>query len=205
MHEKLREEGVNEAWGLGTSHVEPCEVAVDMTEIRPNAAPVAAATHCSAMNKLYTFDAGMPGEEDRHRDWRAEQFRSSGWRQPLRVRTGIAGKFWQRCNESKRFARTSKSRLRRQRCTSRSPILHRRPSFLGPANPNASPRIMSRRAEGDAPRRVLARVALTRARRRTGTFASGPRREGSRGAGIDIPASPDQVWQLIGGFNSLPE
>jgi len=93
VHEKLREEGVNEAWGLGTSHVEPCEVAVDMTEIRPNAAPVAAATHCSAMNKLYTFDAGMPGEEDRHRDWRAEQFRSSGWRQPLRVRTGIAGKF----------------------------------------------------------------------------------------------------------------
>jgi hypothetical protein len=65
---------------------------------------------------------------------------------------------------------------------------------------------MSRRAEGDAPRRVLARVALTKARRRTGTFASGPRREGSRAAaGIDIPASPDQVWQLIGGFNSLPE
>src|SRR5215472_9879858 len=24
-------------------------------------------------------------------------------------------------------------------------------------------------------------------------------------ASIDIPASPDQVWQLIGGFNSLPD
>ena len=24
-------------------------------------------------------------------------------------------------------------------------------------------------------------------------------------ASIDIPATPDQVWQLIGGFNSLPD
>jgi D-threo-aldose 1-dehydrogenase len=39
--EKLREEGVIEAWGLGTNRVEPCELAVDMTEIRPNALLVA--------------------------------------------------------------------------------------------------------------------------------------------------------------------
>jgi hypothetical protein len=28
---------------------------------------------------------------------------------------------------------------------------------------------------------------------------------GKASASIDIPASPDEVWQLIGGFNSLPD
>src|SRR5262245_48595154 len=33
----LREQGVIKAWGLGTNRVEPCELAIDMTEIRPDA------------------------------------------------------------------------------------------------------------------------------------------------------------------------
>jgi len=39
--EKLREDGVIKAWGLGTNRVEPCELAVDMTDVRPNALLVA--------------------------------------------------------------------------------------------------------------------------------------------------------------------
>ena len=35
--DRLREQGAIKAWGLGTNRVEPCELAVDMTEIRPNA------------------------------------------------------------------------------------------------------------------------------------------------------------------------
>jgi len=35
--DRLREQGAIRAWGLGTNRVEPCELAVDMTEIRPNA------------------------------------------------------------------------------------------------------------------------------------------------------------------------
>ena len=38
---RLQEEGVIKAWGLGVNRVEPCELAVDMTEIRPNALLVA--------------------------------------------------------------------------------------------------------------------------------------------------------------------
>src|SRR5262245_49535718 len=39
--EKLREQGVIKAWGLGTNRVEACELAVDLTQIHPNALLVA--------------------------------------------------------------------------------------------------------------------------------------------------------------------
>lgn len=35
--DRMREQGVIESWGLGTNRVEPCELAIDMTEFRPNA------------------------------------------------------------------------------------------------------------------------------------------------------------------------
>src|SRR5262249_23040245 len=54
--EKLREQGVIKAWGLGTNRVEPCELAVDMTDVRPNALLVAGRytflDHAQALQRL---------------------------------------------------------------------------------------------------------------------------------------------------------
>src|SRR5215813_7386788 len=54
--EKLREQGVIKAWGLGTNRIEPCELAVEMTDVRPNALLVAGRytllDHSQALQRL---------------------------------------------------------------------------------------------------------------------------------------------------------
>ncbi len=84
--DRMRDEGVIKAWGIGVNRVEPIEVLLDLAEPRPDVFLLAGRytllDHDRALERLVQR---VSGARARHRGRRSLQFGRAGWRAQLRI------------------------------------------------------------------------------------------------------------------------
>jgi D-threo-aldose 1-dehydrogenase len=203
--EKLREQGVIKAWGLGTNRVEPCELAVDMTEVHPTALLVAGRysllDHTQALQRL------MPACEAKKIDVVIGGPYSSG--------VLVGGSHFEYAAASPEIlARVERIKgvCQRYNVSMKAAGLHF--SLAHPAAaaiiPGASK--PERIAEDHAAwKETIPDEFWHELRKQQLVSADAPlpvdrgKKRARASSSVDIPASPDVVWQLIGGFDSLPD
>lgn len=179
---KLRDEGVIGAWGLGVNKAEPIELTLDLDEPRPDGFLLAGRytllDHDRALQRL------LP----------ASPRSSSGSAASGRPPSGTA------------------SASRRRPSSSPSPTPPRPPSSPAPPGPHASPRTWPRSTRRSPPPSgpTCAPPAWSALPPRSPPDRSPaqPHQEtpmASTSVSRIVPATPDQVWQLIGGFHALPD
>ena len=202
--DRLREQGAIKAWGLGTNRVEPCELAVDMTEIRPNALLLAG--RYSLLDHEQALQRLMPACEAKKIDVVIGGPYSSG------VLAGgthfeyapAGAQILAKVEHIKRICQKYKVSIK-------AAALHF--SLAHPASaaiiPGASK--PERIAEDHAALNETIPAEFWHELRTQGLVAANAPLPIDRGksvaqafASVDIAASPDEVWQLIGGFDSLP-
>ena len=202
--DRLREQGAIKAWGLGTNRVEPCELAVDMTEVRPNALLLAG--RYSLLDHEQALQRLMPACEAKKIDVVIGGPYSSG------VLAGgtrfeyapAAAQILAKVEHIKRICQKYKVSIK-------AAALHF--SLAHPASaaiiPGASK--PERIAEDHAALKETIPAEFWHELRKQGLVAANAPLPIDRGksvaqafASVDIAASPDEVWQLIGGFDSLP-
>lgn len=203
--EKLREQGVIKAWGLGTNRVEPCELAVDMTEFRPTALLVAG--RYSLLDHQQALQRLMPACQKRNIDVVVGGPYSSG--------VLVGGKHFEYAPASPQILATVerlKAICQKYQVSIKSVALHF--SLAHPASAAIIPGASrpERIAEDHAAlQEIIPDELWHELRREQLVSADAPLpidhggKQAHAAALVEIPASPDQVWQLIGGFDSLPD
>ena len=202
--EKLREQGVIQAWGLGVNRVEPCELAVDMADVRPNALLVAG--RYSLLDHKQALERLMPACEARKIDVVIGGPYSSG--------VLVGGKHFEYAPTSPEILAKVERLTRlcqKYNVSIKGVALHF--SLAHPASaaiiPGASK--PERIAEDHAALNEVIPNDLWDDLRKQGLVCpeaplpSDFRKDQARAsATVDLPASADEVWELIGGFDSLP-
>lgn len=203
--DKLREQGAIKSWGLGTNRVEPCELAVDMTEVCPTALLVAGRysllDHAQALQRL------MPACDAKKIDVVVGSPYSSG------VLAG--GKHFEYATASSQIL--AKVERLKALCQEHNISIKSAALQFALAHPAAAAVIPG----ASKPERIAEdHAALNETipddfwyalRKQQLVSADAPlpidrkTRQATAFASVDLPASADKVWQLIGGFNSLPD
>ena len=203
--EKLREQGVIKAWGLGTNRVEPSELAVDMVEVCPTALLVAG--RYSLLDHGHALQRLMPACAAKNIDVVVGGPYSSG------VLAG--GSHFEYAPASPQIlakVERIKDACKRYGISIKAAALHF--SLAHPASaaiiPGASK--PERIAEDHAALKEVIPDDFWRELRSEQLIAAEAplpidvqTNQASASASVDISASPDRVWQLIGGFGSLPD
>ncbi|MCU1282115.1 MAG: D-threo-aldose 1-dehydrogenase [bacterium] len=202
----LREQGVIKAWGLGVNRVEPCELTLGLTEMQPDAFLLAGRytllDHELALQRL------MPAAAARNVDIVIGGPYSSG------ILVGGAHFEYQKAPpEIVAKVERIKAIAQRHRVPIKAAALQF--SLAHPAAAAAIPGASrpERIAEDHAALKATIPDDFWREMREHGLVAAdaplpidraGRQVTAQASASIDISASPDQVWELIGGFDSLP-
>lgn len=203
--ETLREQGVIKAWGLGVNRVEPCELAVDMVDAGPSALLVAGRysllDHAQALQRL------MPACEARKIDVVIGGPYSSG------VLAG--GKHFEYAPASPEI-HAKVERLKRL-CLSYHVSIKAVALQFSLAHPASAAIIPGaskpeRLAEDHAAMKEVIPDDLWTDLRKQGLVSpdaplpSDHTKDQVRAsASLDLPVPADEVWALIGGFDSLPD
>lgn len=202
--EKLREQGVIKAWGLGVNRIEPCELAVDMTDVRPNAMLVAG--RYSLLDHKQALQRLMPACEANKVDVVIGGPYSSG--------VLVGGKHFEYAPASPEIL-LKVERLNRL-CNKHNVSIKAVALQFSLAHPASAAIIPGasrpeRIAEDHAALKEVIPSELWSELRAGGLvcpnaplpidFQKGQARAS---ASVDLPASADDVWKLIGGFHSLP-
>src|SRR5215813_13860094 len=202
--EKLREQGVIKAWGLGTNRVEPCELAVEMTDIRPTALLVAG--RYTLLDHTHALQRLMPACEAKKIDVVVGGPYSSGV-----LVGGTRFEYVPAPPEILAKVERIKNICDRYSVSIKSAALH-----FALAHPAAAAVIPG----ASKPARIAEdQAALKEAipddfwhevRKQQLVSPDAPlpvdqKKQARASASVDIPALPDQLWQLIGGFGSLPD
>jgi D-threo-aldose 1-dehydrogenase len=203
--EKLREQGVIKAWGLGTNRVEPSELAVDMVDVCPTALLVAG--RYSLLDHTHALQRLMPACAAKSIDVVIGGPYSSG------VLAG--GRHFEYAPASPEIlARVDRIKdiCDRTGVSIKAAALHF--SLAHPASaaiiPGASkPEHIAE--DHAALKETIPDEFWLELRRKRLVAADAPlpvdseKKPAKASASVDIAASPDRVWQLIGGFGSLPD
>lgn len=203
--EKLRQQGVIKAWGLGTNRVEPSELAVDLVNVCPTALLVAG--RYSLLDHTHALQRLMPACATKNIDVVIGGPYSSG------VLAG--GRHFEYAPASPEIlARVERIKevCDRNRVSIKAAALQF--SLAHPASaaiiPGASK--PARIAEDHAALKEVISADFWRELRREQLVAAeaplpidDEKTQAKAFASVDLSVSPDRVWQLIGGFGSLPD
>jgi len=200
---RLREQGAIKAWGLGTNRVEPCELAIDETESRPDGFLLAG--RYSLLDHELALERLMPAAAAKKVDIVIGGPYSSG------VLAGGAHFEYQKASpEILAKVERIKDVCRRHQVPIKAAALQF--SLAHPASAAVIPGATrpERIAEDHAALKAAIPDDFWYEIRRQGLVAADAplpidRKKAQASASVDIPAPPDQVWKLIGGFNSLPD
>jgi D-threo-aldose 1-dehydrogenase len=200
---RLREQGAIKAWGLGTNRVEPCELAIEETESRPDG--VLLAGRYTLLDHEHALQRLMPSAAAKNVDIVIGGPYSSG------VLAGGAHFEYQKASpEILAKVERIKGICQRHQVPIKAAALQF--SLAHPASAAVIP-------GATRPERIAEDHAALKAKipddfwyemRRLGLVASDAplpidRKKAQASASVNISASPDQVWELIGGFGSLPD